>query len=65
MTEGQRKMVRELATLPLRMRLSNRERAEVDRVAEMEETAVLGVELAAWVERVFARAKRVSGRAGR
>jgi len=50
-------MLRELFYGPMCMRLSHRERGEVERIGQMPETTVLSVELAGWLEKVHSRAK--------
>lgn len=49
MTAGQKQLIRDLMFSPLCMRLSRRERAEVERITHLPENAVLGVELAGWL----------------
>jgi hypothetical protein len=65
MTVGQWKMVEELNKPPTSMRLTRREREEVQRVADLGERAVLSMELAGWLERTHARARRTTGRTSR
>lgn len=60
MTDGQRKMVRELMRPPGSMRVSRRELEEVQRIDRMSDNEVLSVEVAAWLERVYARVKKAT-----